>query len=65
MKIAFFTNNYLPNTGGAAIAVESYREALRKARTCRFLSLLPNIHPGFPDIKMILTKRFGDSHPLL
>lgn len=30
MRIAFFTNNYLPNTGGAAISVETYRSALEK-----------------------------------
>ncbi|ACI19201.1 glycosyltransferase family 4 protein [Dictyoglomus thermophilum] len=50
MKIAFFTNNYLPNTGGAAIAVESYREALEKLGHEVFV-FAPKYPPWFPRYK--------------
>jgi len=50
MKIAFFTNNYLPNTGGAAIAVESYREALEKLGH-EVHVFAPKYPPWFPKYK--------------
>lgn len=56
MKIAFFTNNYLPNTGGAAIAVESYREFLEKLGHEVFV-FAPKYPPWFPKYKDDIGKR--------
>lgn len=47
MKIAFFTNNYLPNTGGAAISVESYRKALENLGNEVYV-FAPHYPPWFP-----------------
>lgn len=47
MKIAFFTINYLPNTGGSAIAVETYRKALEKLGNEVYV-FAPKYPPWFP-----------------
>ncbi|PMQ00730.1 MAG: glycosyl transferase [Dictyoglomus sp. NZ13-RE01] len=47
MKIAFFTNNYLPNTGGAAISVETYRKALEDLGH-EVMVFAPSYPPWFP-----------------
>ncbi|MCX7846270.1 MAG: glycosyltransferase family 4 protein [Dictyoglomaceae bacterium] len=47
MKIAFFTINYLPNTGGAAIAVETYRKALENLGNEVYV-FAPKYPPWFP-----------------
>ncbi|MGB9788671.1 MAG: glycosyltransferase family 4 protein [Dictyoglomus turgidum] len=56
MKIAFFTNNYLPNTGGAAIAVESYRDALEKLGHEVYI-FAPKYPPWFPKYKDNVSER--------
>lgn len=56
MKIALFTNNYLPNTGGAAIAVESYRESLEKLGHDVFV-FAPKYPPWFPKYKDDIGKK--------
>ncbi len=47
MKIAFFTINYLPNTGGAAISVETYRKALEELGNEVYV-FAPHYPPWFP-----------------
>ncbi|HOP94640.1 MAG: glycosyltransferase family 4 protein [Dictyoglomaceae bacterium] len=56
MRIAFFTNNYLPNTGGAAIAVESYKEALEKLGH-EVHVFAPKYPPWFPKYKDDMGKK--------